>query len=225
MATFILRVWLPDRPGALGAVASRIGAVKGDVVGIDILERGGGRVIDELAVELPSPELVPLLLQEIGNVDGVDCEDIRPVADGLRDHRLDALETAALLVAEQTAAGLLLALARHAHHDFDADWVAVVSGDRREPVVVAVGDAPEAAWLSAFVAGTRTARLVGADDGPDDIAWAAMPLSDVTLVLGRRGRAFRARERRQTMALSRIADARIVEVGARESRISHPAAG
>ena len=38
-----LRVWLPDRPGALGAVASRIGGVKGDVVGIEILEQGAGR--------------------------------------------------------------------------------------------------------------------------------------------------------------------------------------
>ncbi|MEY2434225.1 MAG: hypothetical protein QOC92_3950, partial [Acidimicrobiaceae bacterium] len=25
-----MRVWLPDRPGALGAVASRIGAVRGE---------------------------------------------------------------------------------------------------------------------------------------------------------------------------------------------------
>jgi hypothetical protein len=226
VATFILRVWLPDRPGALGAVASRIGAVKGDVVGIEILERGGDRVIDELVVELPSEDLVPLLLQEIGNVDGIDCEDIRPAADGVKDHRLDALETAALLVAETTPQGLLLALARHARRDFDADWVAVVSGgDRREPVVVAVGDAPEAAWLTAFVAGTRTARLaIAVDSGPDDIAWAPMPRSDVTLVLGRRGRAFRARERQQTAALSLVADARLVEVGARKG-ISHPAVG
>jgi hypothetical protein len=226
MATFILRVWLPDRPGALGAVASRIGAVKGDVVGIDILERGGGRVIDELVVELPSDDLVPLLLQEIADVDGVDCEDVRPVADAARDHRLDALQTAALLVEEKAPAALLLALARHAQHDFEADWVAVVSTDRREPVVVTVGNAPEAAWLSAFVAGTRTALLPVADDGaPDDIAWAPMPLTDVTLVLGRRGRAFRARERQQAAALSRIADARLVELGLRQSRISHPAVG
>ncbi|MEY4175069.1 MAG: hypothetical protein RI900_2234, partial [Actinomycetota bacterium] len=42
MQTFVVRVWLPDRPGALGQVASRVGAVRGDVVGIEILERGGG---------------------------------------------------------------------------------------------------------------------------------------------------------------------------------------
>src|SRR4029453_812232 len=98
MERFVLRVWVPDRPGALGAVASRIGAVRGDVVGIDILERGAGRAIDELVVELPSEDLVPLLVAEVNQVDGVDVEDVRPVAVQLRDPRLDALETAAMLV-------------------------------------------------------------------------------------------------------------------------------
>ena len=34
-----LRIWLPDRPGALGLVASRIGAVGGDIEAVDILDR------------------------------------------------------------------------------------------------------------------------------------------------------------------------------------------
>ena len=72
MGTYVVRVWLPDRPGALGQVASRIGAVRGDVTGIDILERGAGRAIDELVVELPDDELLPLLIDEIGQVDGVE---------------------------------------------------------------------------------------------------------------------------------------------------------
>src|SRR5918995_223890 len=46
--TFVIRMWLPDRPGALGQVASRIGAARGDVVGIDILERENGQAVDEL---------------------------------------------------------------------------------------------------------------------------------------------------------------------------------
>ena len=40
MSLHVLRIWLPDRPGALGAVASRVGAVGGDVIGIDILIDG-----------------------------------------------------------------------------------------------------------------------------------------------------------------------------------------
>lgn len=55
----VVRVWLADRPGSLGQLASKIGAVGGDLVGIDILERDGARAVDELTVELPdgfSPE-------------------------------------------------------------------------------------------------------------------------------------------------------------------------
>ena len=43
--TFVVRVWLPERTGALGEVASRVGAVRGDVIWIDILVRGAGRAI------------------------------------------------------------------------------------------------------------------------------------------------------------------------------------
>src|SRR2546423_2881451 len=105
MTTYVVRVWVPDRPGALGAVASRIGAVRGDVVGIDILERGGGRAIDELVVDVPEAALVPLLLSEVGEVDGVDVEDIRPAPPSLTDPRLDALETAAVLVEQNDVDG------------------------------------------------------------------------------------------------------------------------
>jgi hypothetical protein len=48
----LVRVWLPDRPGALGLVASRIGAVDGDIVGIDVLDRGDNVAVDEFAVLL-----------------------------------------------------------------------------------------------------------------------------------------------------------------------------
>ena len=53
MESYVVRIWLPDRPGALGQVASRIGAVRGEIVGIEILERGAGRAVDELVVDLP----------------------------------------------------------------------------------------------------------------------------------------------------------------------------
>src|SRR3954452_4548491 len=107
MESYVVRLWLPDRPGALGAVASRIGAVRGDVVGIDILERGAGRAIDELIVELPSEDLLDLLIEEIAQVDGVDVEDVRPLPTPLGDARLDALDTAALLVEQDTVRDLL----------------------------------------------------------------------------------------------------------------------
>ena len=64
MESYVVRMWLPDRPGALGQVASRIGAVRGEIVGIEILERGAGRAIDELVVDLPDASLKDLLVQD-----------------------------------------------------------------------------------------------------------------------------------------------------------------
>ena len=76
-----MRIWLPDRPGALGLVASRIGAVGGDIVAIDILDRADGRAVDEFVVELAGEHLVDLMRTEIHEVDGALVEEVRPVAE------------------------------------------------------------------------------------------------------------------------------------------------
>lgn len=207
-----MRVWIPDRPGALGAVASRIGAVRGDVVGIDILERGADRAIDELTVQLPDDSLVELLLSEIKAVDGVAVEDIRIARDGVRDPRLDALETATTLVTCTSVDDLLGSLVKHAVRDFGGDWAAVL--DDRAPALLAVeGPAPEPAWLHAFVQGSSSSEAVASGrSGPDELAWAALPTAGLHLVIGRSGRQLRAVERAQVAALARIADARCTEV-------------
>ena len=222
METFVVRVWLPDRPGALGQVASRIGSVRGEIVGIDILERGGGRAVDELAVTLPSAELQGLLVQEISQVDGVSVEEIRPVADALHDPRLDALETAAVLVGAADRPGLLDAVVSHSHRVLGGAWSAVVSLEDGD-VLAGHGDVPEPAWLVAFVAGSQTsARVVAGEAGPDDVVWAPLPSSGLALVVGRDGTAYRARERRQIAAFARIVDTRWAELGRARSRLSHP---
>ncbi|HEX3334658.1 MAG TPA: hypothetical protein VHS57_09965 [Acidimicrobiales bacterium] len=77
MAGYVVRIALPDRPGALGLVASRIGAVGGDIVAINILDRDGGRAIDEFVVEIGSRDLIDLLRSEIHEVDGVSVLEIR----------------------------------------------------------------------------------------------------------------------------------------------------
>ncbi len=205
MQTFVVRVWLPDRPGALGQVASRIGAVRGDVVGIDILERGAGRAIDELVVQLPDASLVSLLLAEIDQVDGVDVEDVRPAPGELQDPRLDALETAALLVGACGEGDLLAALVAHARRDFGAEWSVVVDLDERA-LLASDGSPPPPGWLVAFVTGSQSSAAVSSGEcGPDDVAWAPLAGSRLALLLGRQRRPFRARERHQLGALARIA--------------------
>ena len=236
MATFVLRVWLPDRPGALGQVASRIGAVRGDVVGIDILERDGGQAVDELVVELPDDQLVDLLVVEVRQVDGVRVEEVRPVAEAMHDPRLDALEAAAQLVGADTVDELLAAVVYHARRIVGAAWVAVLSLDDdphadpaplspsvtgrrppadRKPVLVADPEAPSRGWLEAFLHGSRAAEGAARGrptGGPSDVVWAPLPCCGLALVLGRNGMAYRARERRQLAALARVVDTRMREL-------------
>src|SRR5215468_9848275 len=101
VANLLVRVWLPDRPGALGLVASRIGAIGGDIVGIDVLERSGHVAVDEFAVLLPDRDLVPLLVREIEEVDGASVEEWREVAT-IPDPSIDVLESVQFLSAAAT---------------------------------------------------------------------------------------------------------------------------
>jgi len=222
METFVVRMWLPDRPGALGQVASRIGAVRGEIVGIDILERGAGRAIDELVVQLPELALLDLLVQEIQQVDGVYVEQVRPVTDALHDPRLDALETAAMLVGATDRDELVDSVVAHARRAVGAEWSAVLQMDDGT-VLGEEGPVPPAPWLVAFVEGTRSSvRVASGEAGPDDVVWSPLPSAGLTLVVGRNGTAYRARERRQVAALARIVDTRLREVVGRSARARHP---
>jgi hypothetical protein len=223
--TFVIRMWLPDRPGALGQVASRIGAVRGDVIGIDILERDGGQAVDELVVELPDGALVDLLVNEVRQVDGVAVEEVRPVADALHDPRLDALEAAAQLVGANDVDSLVTSVVVHAHRVVGALWVAVVDIEGRgDGVLAADPEAPNAAWLEAYLAGSRASERASRNRGDhrSDVVWAPLPGSGLALVLGRDGMPYRARERRQVAALARVVDTRLRELHSARSRSRHP---
>jgi hypothetical protein len=205
--TFVVRVWLPDRPGALGQVASRIGALRGDVVGIDILERGAGRAVDELFVALPDPEVLDLLITEIGQVDGVDVEDVRPLTSERHDPGLAALDLAASLVGAPDRASLLHRLVSEVAYEFDCDWAAAVTTSP-PGLLEAVGDTPEVGWLAAFVEGSRHLGHDHHDEvteHPDDLVWAGLTGTNAVVTAGRKGRPFRWRERRQLVLLARIA--------------------
>ncbi len=239
MATFLLRLWLPDRPGALGAVASRVGSIGADVVGIEILEQGAGRAIDELVIELPDPDLAPLLIAEVQEVDGVDVEDLRLAPPGVLDPRLDALETAATLVGAATSGDLVRSLCDYAARFSSAEWATIIRIDD-DRLVASYGVPPSVEWLAVFIEGSQSsARLGSASHSgtnhetaleimlpqPDDIAWVPLVSAGLALVLGREGRPFRARERREVAALARIVDSRFRELKLLEARRSHPAAG
>jgi len=199
----LVRVWLPDRPGALGLVASRIGAVDGDIVGIDVLERGDNVAVDEFAVLLRKSVAIDLLVREIEEVDGASVEEVRTI-DHFPDPRLDALESATSLCAATSVDELQRTLVDHVRAEFAANWGALLLDGR---ALAAAGMPPEVSVLDALVAGTAASpRVADGTTGPDDLAIAALPDHGAALLVGRDGRAFRRRERAQLVALAGIAD-------------------
>lgn len=200
----LVRVWLPDRPGALGLVASRIGAVDGDIVGIDVLERGDNVAVDEFAVLLGASVAIDLLVREIEEVDGASVEQVR-IIDRFPDPRLDALASASELCASPTAGALHSMLVDQTRREFAADWSALL---REGTLLASAGDGtPDASVLEALVAGTAASpRVADGTTGPDDLAVASLPDHEAALLVGRDGRAFRRRERAQLVALAGIAD-------------------
>jgi hypothetical protein len=85
--SFLIRIQLPDRPGALGAVATALGKVGVDILSLDVVERRSGIAIDDLVVELPSGRLPDVLITAAESVEGVEVDAVRPWAGVLDTHR------------------------------------------------------------------------------------------------------------------------------------------
>lgn len=85
--SFLIRVQIPDQPGALGSVASALGEIGADILGVHVVERGGGVAIDDMVVELPSGRLPDILITAAESVDGVEVDAVRPYAGVLDTHR------------------------------------------------------------------------------------------------------------------------------------------
>ena len=200
----VLRVWLPDRPGALGLIASRIGAVRGDVLAIDILERGGGQVVDELVVSLPPGTPEELLVSEVGAVDGVAVESVREAPTDRPDPAMALFELGAL-VAESCAdddADPIAVLGSGIASALDADWVVVMGADGER---FRRGTPPDGRWLSAFFDGSEHLPA-GGNNGPADVLWARLPRAGLMIAAGRASRAAHERERARMQVLARTVD-------------------
>ena len=196
MANFLIRVRLPDRPGALGAVASRIGAVGADVVSIDILQRTEGQVVDELGVVTATEDLAELLAGEILEVDGVSLEEMRSVDGPLPDRQAELIGAAGALVRQTTAAGVLAQLVARARRSLSATFVLLVEAASGE-VVVSDGEPPPGSGRPAPDRTWGDGTLAVPLDGPG-----------LVLVAGRRTPVLREREQQRIAALAELADHR-----------------
>ena len=90
---FLIRLSLPDRPGSLGAVASAMGRVGGDINAVEIVEKGDGVVVDDFIVDLPPNQMPETIVTACQSLEGVRVEWISryPEGGGLQSD-LEALE-------------------------------------------------------------------------------------------------------------------------------------
>ena len=116
--SYLLRVVLPDRPGMLGAVATALGEVGGDIMSLDVVERGPDGAVDDLVVAMPTGGLADRLITAAQRVPGVVVESLRPYYGGEDLHR--DLELVDVLAASP-AEGLSLLVA-NAPGVFRAGW-------------------------------------------------------------------------------------------------------
>ena len=206
-ATHVLvRVWLPDRPGALGLVASRIGAVDGDIVGIDVLERGDDVAVDEFAVLLRKSIALDLLVREIEEVDGASVEEVRTSTTSPTRASTRSSRRRRLCAAEQRRRRCTETLVEQIRAEFLADWSALLV----DGAVLASAGEVTPRRVGARGAGRRHR---GVADGRRRHHRARRPRGrrrcpthDAALLVGRDGHPFRRRERAQLVALAGIAD-------------------
>ncbi|MEV4276150.1 amino acid-binding protein [Actinoplanes xinjiangensis] len=138
-----VRVTLPDRPGALGQVARTLGVAGADIVQVVVLERLGGRAVDDFTVVWPGATRVERLLAGLAAIPGVQVDGVwkaigAPVGGGhdaellaqVAANPVDGLATLVdavpgLLAADWAAAAVV-----------PADWAARSgSGGGNEPTV------------------------------------------------------------------------------------------
>jgi hypothetical protein len=219
--TYVLRLWLPDIPGTLGRVAAAIGQADGDVIGIEILERGAGMAIDELIVALPTQGSTPSdeeryeelniekLISCVSQVEGVAVEDVHRVAQGRPDQSVLALDTAARIM-ETPKVDRTEATCELVRDMLEADWCTVVPNGAQSPLAVS-GDVPDLPWVMAFLGGiSHLASDARYEHTPADVAWAPLDLLDAAIVAGRLRGAFRLRERQHLTLIARIVSSALV---------------
>ena len=139
----VVRVWLPDRPGALGRGRTTIGAIGADIVGVDVLERSDQVAVDEFAVVIKHG---PRRVARPGDqeVDGVSVEAWKCV-DRFPDPRLDFVRMVEGLRRRHCRL-LWRPLVSENVAEFGADWAIVARPSRRATPAHDSGAWSRSAW-------------------------------------------------------------------------------
>jgi hypothetical protein len=199
-----MRIWLPDAPGVLGAVAAEIGAAAGNVIGLEVLERDAGVAIDELVVELPDlPGAVEGVCRGVRNVPGAGVEVVTELAGAAPDREGAVLAAAAAILETPTPPAVLRALSRHLRALFDLSWLALADHEL-SAFLETFGPAPAVRWVAAFAEGARSGSDPANDTTGSGVFVEPVPRSGL-VVCGGRDTPIRRRERADIGVLVTVA--------------------
>ena len=199
-----IRIWLPDAPGVLGAVAAEIGAAHGNVVGLEVLEREAGVAIDQLVVELPDePGAVDAACRGVRNVTGVGVEEVVELAGGAPDREDTVLAATAAILDAATPDAVMQALTGFLRSLFDLTWLAVMD-DRLEQFEETHGRIPSVEWVVAFAEGASSGADPANDTMGSGVFVEPVPGSERT-VCGGRASPVRRKERNEITMLVMVA--------------------
>jgi hypothetical protein len=191
--SYLLRVALPDIPGALGAVATAIGAVGGDIESIVVVERTEASAVDDILVHLPTGALADTLYTAVLST-GARVESLRRWAGAIDLHRdMDLVEE--LAIAER--ASVFMVLTEFVPDVLRSGWAMLVGKDETAIGLLAGSTAaPELDEVDVSWLPMGKARRISREEAwlPDelrreDLQLAAAPVGGVpvALVVGRPG--------------------------------------
>jgi len=200
-----MRIWLPDAPGVLGAVAAEIGALKGNVVGLEVLEREAGVAIDELVVELPEePGAVEAVCRAVRNVPGAGVEEVTELCTEAPDREDTVLAAAAGILQAARPTAALHALTGCLMRLFGLSWLALADEALGRFVEVHGEGVPSVQWVAAFAEGSRSGADPANDTTGSGVFVEPVPETGLT-VCGGRPVPIRRRERREIALLVMVA--------------------
>ncbi len=203
MERLAVRIWLPDEPGMLAAVATRIASLRGNVIGLEVLERSGGIAVDELQVELPEPGLTEKLCRQLCTISGAGIEEVRPIPPEAEERGLQVIAAAVSILETANASASLAALVGLTNDLFEVEWSALVDL-ASATLVQCVGEVPPPEWLLSFVSASRT-TVPAADTTGSGVMAGELTEAGLVLCIGRTV-AFRRREQRELDMLVRVTD-------------------
>src|SRR3954471_4747436 len=160
-----IRIRLPDRPGSLGTVARTLGVAGADIAQVVVLERSGGRAVDDITVSWPQGTSLDVLGDALVSVRGVEVDGI------WRTHEAPGVFSDVEVVGQMAAnpSNGVIALVEAVPKIFGGDWAAMVAGD---------GGVTHASWQAPDPLSVPPLPVTGgrAFTGDDGVRYACVPI-------------------------------------------------